>query len=148
MHEKLPLNRYSFFQALEDKLCLPTRVEIVFNLPSDNQVIWQAADDCHVMITNTQLIVPRKTFNAEGQSLYLSNYLKPQRWTYLRETVSRSNWKQNQTGHYVINSGETKPQHVFLFIINDANIDNQEANHFLYITFSVSTNPRTLIDAW
>ena len=33
---------------------------------------------------------------------------------------------------------------VFVFIINDANIDAQTANPLLYNTFSVSTDPRTL----
>ena len=32
---------------------------------------------------------------------------------------------------------------MFVFIINDANIDVQTQNPFLYHTFSVSTNPRT-----
>ena len=66
----------------------------------------------------------------------------------MKETVSRSNSTQNQTGNYVINSGETKPRHVFVFLINDANIDEQKANPFLYNTFSVSTNPRTLPDCF
>ena len=63
-----------------------------------------------------------------------------------KETVSRSNSTQNQTGNYVINSGETKPRQVFVLFINDANIDEETANQllFLYNTFSVSTNPRTL----
>ena len=80
--------------------------------------------------------------------MYSSNYLKSQKWTYLKETVSRSNSMQNQTRNYVINSGETKPRHVFVFFINDANIDEQTTNPFLYNTFSVSTDPRTLSDAW
>ena len=33
---------------------------------------------------------------------------------------------------------------MFVFIINDANINAQTANPFLYNTFSVSTDPRTL----
>ena len=33
---------------------------------------------------------------------------------------------------------------MFVFIINDANIDAQTENPFSYNTFSVSTNPRTL----
>ena len=32
----------------------------------------------------------------------------------------------------------------FLFFINTANIDDQRSNSFLYNTFSVSTDPRTL----
>ena len=37
-------------------------------------------------------------------------------------------------------------RHVFVFIINDANIDSQTENIFLYNTFSVSTDSRTLSD--
>ena len=33
---------------------------------------------------------------------------------------------------------------MFVFIINDADIDSQTSNPFLYNTFSVSTDPRTL----
>ena len=145
---ELPLNPYSLFESLEDKLLPQTRVEILFHLASDNQVIWQGADNCRVVFARMQLILPQIIFNADGQSMYASNYLKSQKWAYLKETVSRSNSTQNQTGNYVINSEETKPKHVFVFFIYDANIDEQTANPFLYNTFSVSTDPRTLSDAW
>ena len=55
---ELPLNRYSLFETLEGKLLSQTRVEILFDLVSDNQVIWQAADDCRVISTTMQLVVP------------------------------------------------------------------------------------------
>ena len=111
-------------------------------------MIWQEADDSRFVFTRMQLIVPQIIFNGDRQSIYSSNYLKSPKWTYLKETVSRSNSTQNQTGSYVINSGETKPRHVFVFFINDANIDEQTSNPFLYSTFSVSTDPRTLSHAW
>ena len=57
---ELPLNRYSLFESLEDKLLPQTRVEILFDLASDNQVIWQAADNCRVIFTKMQLVVPQK----------------------------------------------------------------------------------------
>ena len=56
----------------------------------------------------------------------------------------RSNSSKQRSGHFNISSGISKPRHVFVFIINDANIDSQTANPFLYNTFSVSTDPRTL----
>ena len=54
---------------------------------------------------------------------------------------------QQRTGHFNISSGMSKPRHVFVLIINDANINVETANPFLYNTFSVSSNPRTL-DNW
>ena len=43
-----------------------------------------------------------------------------------------------------MSTGISKPRHVFVFIINDANIDAQTENPFLYNIFSVSTDLRTL----
>ena len=115
-----------------------------FEIESDSNLISQARANCRVVITGMQLYVPRITFNSEGQSSYVSQYLKNHKWTYLRENIERSNSSQQRAGHFRISSGISKPRHVFVFVINDANIDAQTQNPFLYNTFSVSTDPRTL----
>ena len=114
------------------------------DIESDGNLIWQAADNCRVIVTKLQLYVPRITFNSEGQSLYVSKYITNKKWTYLREEVMRSNSSSQRSGHFNITSGISKPRHVFVFIINDANINSQTVNPFLYNTFSVITNPHTL----
>ena len=141
---ELPLNRYSFFEALEKNLLPSGRLELNIEFESDANLIWQAADDCRVVLTKLQLIVPRITFNSEGQSIYMSKFLKPYKWSYLRENIERRNSTTQRAGHFKISSGISKPRHVFVFIINDAGIDSQTSNPFLYNTFSVSTDPRTL----
>ena len=141
---ELPLNRYSLFEALERNLLPSGRLELNIEIESDANLIWQAADDCRVVLTKLQLIVPRITFNSEGQSLYVSKYLKPYKWVYLRENIERSNSTSQRAGHFKISSGISRPRHVFVFIINDADIDSQTSNPFLYNTFNVSTDPRTL----
>ena len=141
---ELPLNRYSFFEALERNLLPSGRLEMNIEIESDGNLIWQAADDCRVILTKLQLIVPRITFNSDGQSIYMSKFLKPYKWSYLRENIERSNSTTQRSGHFKISSGISKPRHVFVFIINDAGIDSQTSNPFLYNTFSVSTDPRTL----
>ena len=141
---EIPLNRYSFFEALRDELLPNTRLELNLELESDDNLIWQAGANCRVVVTKMQLLVPRITFNSEGQSLYASKFIANKKWTYLREEIMRSNSSTQRSGHFNITSGISKPRHVFIFIINDANIDDQTANPFLYNTFSVSTNPRTL----
>ena len=95
-------------------------------------------------MTRLQLIVPRITFNSEGESLYMRKFLKPYKWTYLRENIERSNSTTQRAGHFKISSGISKPRHVFVFIIHDAEIYSQTSNPFLYDTFSVSTDARTL----
>jgi len=141
---EISLNRYSFFNALQDQLLPNTRLELNLEIESDANLIWQAADDCKVVITRMQLIVPRITFNSEGQLSYTSNFITNKKWTFLKEEIMRSNSSKQRSGHFNISSGISKPRHVFVFIINDANIDSQTSNPFLYNTFSVSTNPRTL----
>ena len=77
----------------------------------------------------------------------MENYFKPYKWTYLNETVERGNNSRQRTGHFRITNAISKPRHVFVIIINTANIESKTANPFLYNTFSVSTDPRTL-DRW
>ena len=138
---EIPLNRYSFFESLDNKPLPNTKIELNIELESDNNLIWRAGGaDCRVILTRFQLFVPRITFNSKGQKLYMENYLKPYKWTYLNEVVERSNNSQQQTGHFRITNAISKPRHVFVFAINTANIDSQTANPFLYNTFNLPNN--------
>lgn len=51
VNTEIPLNRYSFFEMLEDELLPNTRVEMNFEIESDGNLIWQAGADCRVVIT-------------------------------------------------------------------------------------------------
>ena len=142
---EIPLNRYSFFEALEDKLLPNTKIEIQFEIEKDDNLIWRAGGNaCRVVISRLQLFVPRLIYNSDGGKDYMSKYLQPKKWTYLNEVVE-SNLASNQAvGNFRITNGISKPRHVFVFFINTPNIESQTANPFLYNTFSVSTDPRTL----
>ena len=90
---EIPLNRYSFFEALEDKLLPNTKIDLSIEIDDDKNLIWrQGAADAvgtsyRLIIKRLQLFVPRLEFNSEGQKLYMDDYLKPYKWTYLKETV-------------------------------------------------------------
>ena len=138
---EIPLNRYSFFETLDDKLLPNTKIELNIELESDNNLIWRTGgNDCRVVLTRFQLFVPKITFNSKGQEIYMKNYLKPYKWKYLNEVVERSNNSQQQTGHFRITNAISKPRHVFVFAINTANIETQTANPFLYNTFNLPNN--------
>ena len=141
---EIPLNRYSFFESLDEKLLPNTKIELNIEIEKDGNLIWRSNAagnaDCRVILTRFQLFVPRITFNKKGQELYLKNYLKPYKWSYLNEVVERSNNSQQQTGHFRIANAISKPRHVFVFAINTANIDSQTANPFLYNTFNLPNN--------
>ena len=132
---EIPLNRYSFFEALEDKLLPNTKIELNFEIESDSNLVFQAGANCTVIVKRLQLYIPKLTFNEEGQKLYMENYLKPYKWTYLNEVVHTSNNLQQQTGHYRITTAISKPRHVFVWAINTARIGAQTANPFIYDTF-------------
>ena len=137
---EIPLNRYGFFQSLYLRLLPTSKIELEINLESDANLVWQAGANCRVVLTKFQLIIPRITFNTEGKTLFMTEYLnieKAIKWNYLREEVSESDSTQQQNGSYRISTGINKPRHVFVFIINTANDNSQTANKFLYNTFNV-----------
>ena len=145
VHCEIPLNRYSFFEALEDKLLPNTKIEISFEIEKDDNLIWRSGGNrCRVVISRLQLFVPRLIFNSEGSKIYMSEYLRPYKWTYLNEVVQPNLANNQRVGNFKITNGISKPRHVFVFFINTPNIESQTANPFLYNTFSVSTDPRTL----
>ena len=63
---EIPLNRYSFFETLENKLLPNTKIELNIEIESDGNLIWRAGgNDCRVILTRFQLFVPRITFNSK-----------------------------------------------------------------------------------
>ena len=146
---EISLNCYSFFEALRDELLPATRLELNLEIESDGNLIWRTGGAaCRVMIMRMQLVVPRITFNSEGQLLYIDQFMKPHKWTYLRENIERSNSTLLRSGTFTISTGIERPRHVFVFIINDANVDAQTANPYLYNTFSsISNNNRVVTNA-
>ena len=138
---EIPLNRYSFFEALENKLLPNTRIELDIQLETDNNVLWRSGGaDCRVILTRFQLFIPRLVFNPEGQKIYTDKYLKPDDWPYLNEVVQRSRNGQQQTGQFTITNGISKPRHVFVWAIKTAKINEQQQNPFLYDTFALPNN--------
>ena len=147
---EIPLNRYSFFEELQDKLLPNMRIELNIEFDSDKNLIWRGgADDAagtsyRLIITRLQLFIPRLIFNSEGQKLYMEDYLKPYKWTYLKETVQTMNPTNQKIGHFRLTNGIKKPRHVIVFFITNDSLSNQKQNPFLYDTFDLSTNNTTL----
>lgn len=134
---EIPLNRYGSFERLHDELLPNTKIELKITFESDANLIWRTGgNDCRVVITKLQLIVPRITFNANGLKIYSDNYFINKKWSYLRELIYSGDSTQQASGNFRISTGINKPRHVFVFIINDANDEVQTANKYLYNTFS------------
>ena len=147
---EIPLNRYYFFKKLQDKLLPSMKIDLDIEIDSDKNLIWRGgADDAagtsyRLVIKRLQLFIPRLIFNSEGQKLYMENYLKPYKWSYLKEIVETMNPTNQKRGHFRVTNGIKKPRHVFVFFINNDSLDNQKQNPFLYDTFKLSSNDTTL----
>ena len=70
---EIPLNRYSFFEELQDKLLPNMKIDLEIEFDDDNNLIWRggAADAAgtsyRLIITRLQLFVPKLIFNSESQ---------------------------------------------------------------------------------
>ena len=145
---EIPLNRYSFFEELQDKLLPNVKIELQIEMENDKNLIWRgdgqanaAGTTYRLIVTRLQLFVPRLIFNSEGQKLYLENYLKPHKWTYLTETTYNQDMRTQRTGNFRLTNGILKPRHVFIFFIKNTSLDSQLENPFVYDTFTITTDP-------
>ena len=127
---EIPLNRYSFFETLKDKMLPDSRFELNMEFESDNNLIWRGGNDvCRVIITKLQLYIPQSTIITK---------MLPK--SYLNEYVTNSTDLRQREGNFIITNDISKPRHVFIFIVNNANFNSQTANPFLYQTFNVANN--------
>ena len=115
VNAEIPLNRYGFFEGLEDQLLPNSKISISVDLESDANLSWKTTNNNRVVITKFQLIVPRIIFNTKGNELYVTRYLKPIKWNYLREEIFSLNSTTQKTGNFRISTGVDKPRHVFVF---------------------------------
>ena len=127
---EIPLNRYSFFEALKDKILPYSNFELNIEFESDNNLIWrQLGQVCRIIITKLQLFIPQSTIITK---------MTPK--SYLNEYVTNSTDLRQREGNFRITNDISKPRHVFIFIVNSANFNSQTANPFLYQTFNVADN--------
>ena len=134
----IPLNRYSFFEELNDKLLPPMQIELEIELQSDAELIWQSdGTDRRIVVRNFELWVPLLRFTSEGQKLANENFLKPQKWTYLNEMLQPSSSRRDAFGSWQINPGIKDAKHVFIFIQRSAKKDALIENPYFFDTFDI-----------
>ena len=134
----IPLNRYSFFEELSDKLLPPMQMEFEIELQSDAELIWQNdGTNRRVVVRNFELWVPMLRFTSEGQKLANENFLKPQKWTYLNEMIQPSSSRRDAFGSWQINPGLKDAKHVFIFIQQSRKKNALTQNPYFFDTFDI-----------
>ena len=72
---EIPLNRYAFFEELQDKLLPNMKIDLDIEFEDDKNLIWRqgtadaAGTSYRLIIKRLQLFVPRLFFCSEGQKL-------------------------------------------------------------------------------
>ncbi|PFX18802.1 hypothetical protein AWC38_SpisGene16812 [Stylophora pistillata] len=136
----LPLNRFGFFESMEEELAPNGRVSIEVRLESDDNVLFRsnAAAEGRYIITKLRLWVPIIKFNAQGLKKYLEEYLKPHTWSYLREEIVASDPLRQASGTFRITNAVKQPRHVFVWIVNANKFSDQEQNPLLFNTYNIA----------
>lgn len=141
----LPLNRYGFFRFLNEKLIPNGKISIDVTLETDNNVIFRAngVDPRRYVVTRMVLWVSKVIFNTEGETMLLETFSKPHSWSYLRERIVVSPSSTSRQRTFKIDSNIRKPRHVFVLVLNETKLNDQEQNMFLFNTYNI-TNNRTI----
>ena len=140
----IPLNRYSFFENLEDKLLPPMELEFAINFQNDAELIWQNDDTARrVVVRNFELWVPSLQFTSVGQKMVNENFLKPAKWKFLQETISASSQRRDASGMWQITPGVKNAKHVFVWLQASDQSNAYEGNPYIFGTFSANSSLST-----
>ena len=139
----IPLNQYSYFAAFKNQIHPNIKTNILIKLEDDNNIIFRkaAAPDSKVIITKMRLWCPKIIFNGLGMKEYTEKYLKPKKWTYLKEHHEIIQTTAVNS-YFRISTGIRRPRHVLLWVVNTTKYSNQRENIFKFDTFAVGTANR------
>ena len=139
----IPLNQYSYFAAFKNQIHPNIKTNILIKLEDDNNIIFRkaAAPNSKVIITKMRLWCPKIIFNGLGMKEYTEKYLKPKKWTYLKEHHEIIQTTAVNS-YFRISTGIRRPRHVLLWVVNTTKYSNQQENIFKFDTFAVGTANR------
>ena len=84
----IPLNGYSFFKDLSDRLLPPMQLEFEITLQDDRKMIFQNDGTARrIVVRRLELWVPQLQFTGQGQTLVNENVLQPTQWKYVKEVL-------------------------------------------------------------
>ena len=138
INETIPLNRYSFFQELERKMLPPMQLTIELTLNEDSEMIHKsaAADDGRVVVKRLYLWLPRLVPKDSMYSNFVSEFLVPTTWTYMRDLYNQSAI-QNM---FQISPAIDNVKHVFIYLQRTDGPNNEESERSPYILDTFKLN--------
>ena len=143
MTEIIPLNRYSFFEELDDRMLPPMQIAFELTLNEDNELIHKAnaADNGRVVVTRLSLWLPRLVPKDSTYSEFLKDFLKPAKWTYMKDLYVKSVNTRALENTFQINPAIDNVKHVFFYLqrTNGPNNNESERTPYIFDTFKLNS---------
>ena len=115
----IPLNRWSFFEELNDKMLVPMQLQFNIELNSDDELVHkvEAVAAARVVINRFILWIPRLTPRDSMYDKFVSSFLKETQWKYMREMYNVSA-PTNTSGFFQISSSIDNVKQIFVYLKN------------------------------
>ena len=111
----IPLNRYGFFEELNDRLLVTMQLQFEINLQNDREFIHKlaGADDGRVVINRFYLWVPKMVPTDSMYDEFRKSFLTEKYWTYKRELYQVSGERQS-SGYFQISASIDNVESVYV----------------------------------
>ena len=143
VHDKIQLNRYSFFEALEDEMLPPMQLTIELQLNDDAELIHKAnaVDDGRVVVTRFYLWLPKMIPKNSEYGDFVKDFLKPTKWMYMKDFYLQSAETISDQNSFIISPSINNVQHVFIYLQRSKGPNNNESERSPYIfdTFKLNS---------
>ena len=134
----IPLNRYSFFEGLSDRLLPPTQLEFEIVLQDDREMIFQNDGTARrIVVRRLELSVPQLQLTDQGQTHVNDNFLRPTQRKYLKDVLHLSSSQRYANGAWLITPGVKNPKHVFVFLQQTRKQNSYTQNPYIFDTFNI-----------
>ena len=115
----IPLNRYSFFEELENKMLVPMQLQFNIELNNDDELIHKAqgADNGRIVVNRFLPWIPKLTPKDSLYDKFVTSFLKETQWTYIRELYAVSA-PTTSSGYFQISASIDNVKHILIHLKN------------------------------
>ena len=134
----IPLNRYSFFEELYDKMLEPMQLEFGIKLQNDAELIYKAvaATAGRVVVNRFLLWVPRLTPKDIRYDEFVKSFKSNKSWTYNRDMYQVSAPTQS-SGFFQTSPSIDNVKPVFVYL-QRAKTENEDENPYHFDTYKLN----------
>ena len=134
----IPLNRYSFFEELYDKMLEPMQLEFNIELQNDNELIYKAAAAAagRVVVNGFLLWVPRLTPKKILYDEFVESFPSKKSWTYNREMYNASA-PTRSSGFFQISPSIDNVKAIFVYL-QRVKTENENENPYHFDTYKLN----------